>query len=48
MGKVTGRDNNGMRAAGWSRPDLSGIKSVRVDKKCTNAELLAAIQEIVC
>ena len=34
--KLSGRDLNGMRAAGWSRPNLAAIKSVKVDKNCTN------------
>lgn len=36
-----------MRAAGWSRPNLAAIKSVKVDKKCSNEELFAAIRQIV-
>ena len=36
-----------MQAANWSKPNLAGIKSVKVDAKCTNAELLEAIKTVV-
>ena len=42
--KIVGRDINGMRAAGWSQPNLAAIQSIKVDAKCSNAELLEAIK----
>ena len=45
--KIQGRDVNNMQAANWSKPNLAGIKSVKVDAKCTNAELLEAIKTVV-
>lgn len=47
MAKLKGRDVNGMRAANWSPPDLSGIKGVKVSAKCGNDELLNAVKTIV-
>ena len=47
MAKLAGRDLNGMRAANWSQPDLTAIQSIKVDAKCTNAQLLDAIKQIV-
>lgn len=45
--KIVGRDINGMRAAGWSQPNLAGFQNIKVSPKCSNAELLEAIKSIV-
>jgi len=45
--KIKGRDVNVMRAANWSMPSLADIDKVKVNAKCSNAELFDAIKRIV-
>lgn len=44
---IRGRDSANLRAEGWSKPNLSDLKSITVDAKCSNQELFEKIKELV-